>query len=327
MDEGLIIPAGKAEFDSVALDMFRLQAVDNPVYSEFVGLLGIDPRKVKSVTDIPFMPVSLFKSHRVLTGGDHYEALFTSSGTTGSTPSKHYVRSLALYEHSFTAAFRHFYGDIPGYTIAALLPSYVERGGSSLVYMAEHLVAATGSPLSGFYDGSRSAMAELVARHAGNGHEQGRQLLIIGVTWALLKMAREWGPDLKGAIVMETGGMKGMGHEMVREELHAELCGRLNIEVVHSEYGMCELLSQAYSKGGGRFYTPPWMKALVADTTNPLSLSCRPGVRGSINVIDLANRHSCAFVATADLGVLCDDGGFEITGRIDNSEVRGCNLL
>lgn len=332
MASQLIIPTGKLEFRESALELFRHQAVECDIYRQFVELLGCDISDVNSLEKIPFLPVSLFKDHKVVTGQFTPEAVFASSGTTGTIPSKHHVKSLALYEESFVKGFTHFYGDPSEYVILALLPQYIERGDSSLVYMADRLIKMSGRQESGFYLNNYEELIrhiDAVRVPSVGGQEIGAapKILLLGVTWALLKLAHDYAPDLSGVTVMETGGMKGMHREMVRAELHNELCSAFNITEVHSEYGMTELLSQGYSSGGGLFSTPPWMKVMIADVNNPLSLSDHPGAAGAINIIDLANRHSCAFIATADLGRLHDGGQFEVTGRFDNSEVRGCNLL
>jgi phenylacetate-coenzyme A ligase PaaK-like adenylate-forming protein len=312
-----------SDFEAIALDVFRYQAEHNNVYREFVRLLGREISSVKSLTEIPFLPVVLFRSQKIVTGQWDAEAVFTSSGTTGSMTSRHYVKSLDLYQRSFMAGFDRFYGDIRDCIILALLPSYLERDGSSLVYMADRMIAASGSELSGFYLNNYDDLIEALAK----GRRSGKRVILLGVTYALLHLAERYAPDLSGIIVMETGGMKGMRREMVREELHAILNSAFGTTKIDSEYGMTELLSQAYSTGNGRFRTPPWMKVLIGDINDPLSVSDTPGSPGTINVIDLANIWSCSFLATSDLGRLHGDGTFEITGRYDNSDLRGCNLL
>lgn len=312
-----------AEFEEAAIDLFRFQAENNRIYSEFLHHLGRDVAAVRTVTDIPFLPVSLFRNHRIVTGDWEPEAHFTSSGTTGSATANHYVKDISLYRESFIKGFTHFYGDISEYVLLALLPSYLEREGSSLVYMANILINESGSELSGFYlhnyDDLLVALPQVRA--------SGRKGLLLGVTYALLNLAERYSPDLSDFIVMETGGMKGMRRELVREELHGILNNSFGTDRIHSEYGMTELLSQAYSKGDGRFHTPPWMKVLAGDINDPLSITSSPGSSGTVNIIDMANVWSCAFLATSDLCRLHSDGSFEITGRYDNSDIRGCNLL
>jgi phenylacetate-coenzyme A ligase PaaK-like adenylate-forming protein len=312
-----------AEFETAAIDLFRFQAQNNKVYSEFLHHLGRDVSSVRKVTEIPFLPVSLFRNHRVVTGEWVPQAHFTSSGTTGGATANHYVKDTALYRESFMKGFTHFYGDISEYTLLALLPSYLERDGSSLVYMANTLIKESGSELSGFYLNNYDDLIAVLPRV----RESGRKAMLLGVTYALLNLAERYSPDLSDFIVMETGGMKGMRRELVREELHGILNHSFGTDKIHSEYGMTELLSQAYSKGEGRFLTPPWMKVLAGDINDPLALSAAPGSSGTVNIIDLANVWSCAFIATSDLCRLHSDGSFEITGRYDNSDIRGCNLL
>ena len=312
-----------SDFEEAALEVFRFQAEHNKIYSEYLRLLGIKGSSVKRIVEIPFLPVGFFRNHRIVTGEWAPEAVFTSSGTSGALTASHYVKSLALYEESFLAAFKQFYGDVGGYTILALLPSYLEREGSSLVYMADRLIRESGSELSGFflhnYDDLLGVLPEARAL--------GRKIMIIGVTYALLNLAERYSPDLSDVIVVETGGMKGMRREMIREELHNTLNGAFGTKLIHSEYGMTELMSQAWSQGEGLFRCPPWMRVLVGDVNDPLSVTDVHGSSGTINIIDLANIWSCSFLATSDLGRLHADGSFEVTGRYDNSDVRGCNLL
>jgi hypothetical protein len=249
--------------------------------------------------------------------------IFESSGTTGIKPGRHFIGSLGLYRESFLKTFNLFYGRPDEYLIAALLPSYVERKGSSLVYMAEWLIKESGNPASGFY---KDNPGELI-RVLRTAKSENRKVLLLGVTFALLDLAEKLSPDLSGVIVMETGGMKGRRKELTRSELHSILKEKLNIASVHSEYGMTELLSQAYSKGGGVFYCPPWMKILIRDPLDPFNIFSEASVTGGINIIDLANLNSCSFISTSDLGKTHEDDGFEVLGRFDNSDIRGCNLL
>jgi phenylacetate-coenzyme A ligase PaaK-like adenylate-forming protein len=249
--------------------------------------------------------------------------IFESSGTTGVNPGKHFVTDLSLYEESFLTTFRIFYGNPEEFLITALLPSYTDRAGSSLVYMADKLIKLSHYPESGFY---KTNIKELI-QTIGKAKNENRKILLLGVSFALLDLAEEYSPDLSGVIVMETGGMKGRRKEITRTELHSILKSKFNVTSIHSEYGMTELLSQAYSKGDGIFYCPPWMRALIRDTYDPLSVISEPGITGGINIIDLANINSCSFIATSDLGKLREDGGFEVLGRFDNSDIRGCNLM
>jgi len=312
----------KTAFEATALKVFRMQYADNPVYREFCGYLNTKPAKVRQLTDIPFLPIGFFKSKEIISKGKKSEAIFTSSGTTGSLTSKHLVSDLQVYEHSFRKAFDHFYGNIKDYCVLALLPSYLERQGSSLIYMVDDLIKQSGHEKSGFYlddlEGLTDQLAQLEAA--------GTKTLLIGVSFALLDMAENYPVKLRNTIIMETGGMKGRRKELIREELHHILKSGFGVEGIHSEYGMTELLSQAYSKGNGSFETPPWMKILIRDTEDPMTYQPM-GKTGGMNIIDLANVNSCAFIATQDLGKMHPDGCFEILGRFDNSDIRGCNLM
>lgn len=312
----------ESDFESAALDVFRYQFGSNRIYRDFAIQLKKSPENVSKITDIPFIPVEIFRSNIVLSGSFPVDIIFESSGTTAAIQGRHFVKDLQLYEESFTRTFRMFYGDPEKFVIAALLPSYVERRGSSLVYMADRLIRKGGKP-GGFYIGSMEDFFSAIKR-ADIG---GRQVMILGVSFALLDLAEKQPRDLSGTIVMETGGMKGRRKELTRTELHEILKERLNISDVHSEYGMTELMSQAYSKGNGIFYAPPWMKIILRDPQDPLTYYSEPERTGGINIIDLANLNSCAFISTGDLGKLHDDGGFEVLGRFDNSDIRGCNLM
>ncbi len=280
------------------------------------------PDTVAAVADIPFLPVQFFKSHTVIDSQYPAVKTFESSTTTGTTPSRHHVSDLAVYERSYLAAFELFYGRPDQYCILSLLPSYLERGTSSLLYMADDLMRRSGDPLSGFID---KDFAELHRRIALAG-ATGRRLLLLGVTYALLDFAEAYPQPLGDVIIMETGGMKGRREEMTRAEIHRVLTTAFGVRTIHSEYGMTELLSQAYSAGEGVFRCPPWMRVLVRDPYDPLSY-LPAGKTGSINIIDLANLHSCSFLAVSDLGRVYTDGSFEVLGRLDNSEIRGCNLM
>ncbi len=310
-------------FSSAALEIFRYQAAMNPVYGRFISALGIDPLKIHDIREIPFLPVEFFKSHRVISDNLSAGLVFESSRTTGAEPGRHYVHDPELYRLSWLTSFRHFYGDPSGYVIAALLPSYTERPGSSLVAMMEGLIGESGCGESGFYEGRMSELAAMLE----SVRTDGRKKFLIGVSFALLDLANDLSPDLSGTIVMETGGMKGRRKEITRDELHGILTAKLNVPVIHSEYGMTELLSQAYSDGNGIFRCPPWMKILIRDPHDPLDVSDEAGRAGGVNIIDLANYYSCSFLAAGDYGQVHDDGAFEISGRIDNTDIRGCNLM
>lgn len=309
-------------FNRVALDTFRFQYERIPVYRQFCDLLGRNPEKVSAPTDIPFLPIEFFKSHRIIDPGRQPEAVFSSSGTTGQALSRHYVASLSLYRQSYETAFERFYGPAGRYCILALLPSYQERPGSSLIYMVEGLIKRSGDPRSGYLKGPSKDLAQrLQEADAGQ-----RPVLLIGVSYALLDLAQAAPMRLSNTTVMETGGMKGRRKELVREALHHELQEGFGLPEIHSEYGMTELLSQAYSRGSGLFEPPPWMRVVLRDTEDPLSYLGH-GRTGGLNVIDLANRYSCSFLATQDLGKSHPNGTFEVLGRFDHADIRGCNLM
>jgi len=293
------------------------------VYKEFIDALGVGKRPVRSPVDIPYLPVGFFRNHKIITEGQREQIIFESSGTSGTIPGKHYIADLELYEESFLKSFRLFYGQPSDFLIIALLPSYTEREGSSLAYMADKLIKESRNKLSGFYMGNVEEILKVISE----GKSKGSKIILLGVSFALLDLAEEGSADLSDIIVMETGGMKGRRKELTRPELHQILMKNLNLDSVHSEYGMTELLSQAYSKGGGIFYAPPWMKIVIRDPQDPFSLYSEPGRTGGINIIDLANLNSCSFLSTGDLGKLHEDGGFEVLGRFDNSDIRGCNLM
>jgi phenylacetate-coenzyme A ligase PaaK-like adenylate-forming protein len=311
------------EFWETTLRAFNYQSLNNKVYKDFVTFLGRDLSPVKTAGDIPFLPVEFFRNHKIITGERPVEMIFESSGTTGVTPARHYVSDLALYERSFFKSFRLFYSEPGDYLIIALLPSYTERAGSSLAYMADKIIKESHHPQSGFYKGETDAILNVVKK----GMEAGSRILLLGVSFALLDLAESCSPDFSGVTIIETGGMKGRRKELTRSELHSILKEKFNVNTIHSEYGMTELLSQAYSSGNGIFYCPPWMRIVIRDPQDPLSLFSQPGKTGGINIIDLANLNSCSFIATGDLGKLHEDGGFEVLGRFDNSDIRGCNLL
>ena len=302
--------------------MFRFQYENNKVYQEFCDFLKTDPQKVKSLQQIPFLPIQFFKSHEVVSNTNPIQETFTSSGTTGIITSKHLVTDVSLYNESYRKGFSEFYGNIEDYVVLALLPSYLEREGSSLIYMVKDLIAESNHPESGFYlHNHHELIAKLIALD-----EVGQNVILIGVTFALLDLIEKQQFQLQHTIIMETGGMKGKRKEMIREELHEQLCKGFGVSAIHSEYGMTELLSQAYSLGNGVFECPSWMQILVRDTEDALTY-IQDGKTGGINVIDLANINSCSFIATQDLGKKNPNNSFEVLGRFDNSDIRGCNLM
>lgn len=305
------------EFEALALSVFRRQAEQCAPYREYIERMGIDPHAVQRIEQIPFLPIRLFKTHEVYCGEEAPEVVFTSSATTGMTPSRHPMASLALYERAFTEAFRRFYGEPSGWSLYGLLPNYLQRKGSSLVYMADRLIQACGS--GGFYlDEYERLIADLEA--------DPKPKILLGVSYALWDLAERYAPKLQNTIVMETGGMKGHREELPKEAFHKILCEAFGVEQIHSEYGMAELTSQAYSKGENRFYCPAWMRVAVRDVNDPLDVRFEAG-RGGLNIIDLANYYSCSFLQTEDVARRYADGSFEVEGRIDHSEIRGCNLL
>ncbi len=314
--------SNQKQFEKAALQVFRFQYEHNLVYREFCAFLKTDVQKVKSLEQIPFLPIQFFKSHKVVSNENPIQATFTSSGTTGMATSKHFVTDITLYEESYRKGFSEFYGNIEDYVVLALLPSYLEREGSSLIYMVEDLIKMTNNPESGFYLHNHNELIEKLIRL--NNSEQ--NVILIGVTYALLDLIEKQKFQLQNTIIMETGGMKGQRKEMIREELHAQLSEGFGVTAIHSEYGMTELLSQAYSLGNGVFECPPWMQILIRDTEDALTYVSE-GKTGGINVIDLANINSCSFIATQDLGKKNPNNSFEVLGRFDNSDIRGCNLM
>lgn len=314
--------ASYTEFERAALTIFNVQVRENIVYRDFVEGLKLDPEKVTSVDKIPFLPIDFFKTHKIISGKGNVEKIEQVFTSSGAVQSRHYVKELAVYEKSYREGFKHIYGPVENYCVLALLPSYLEREGSSLIYMADDLIKRSGHPMSGFYLNNYDDLIQKLELLEA----KGQKVLLLGVTYALLELAEMHKFKLKHTTIMETGGMKGKRREMVREELHAVLCNSFGVNVIHSEYGMTELLSQAYSKGNGVFYCPPWMTVMIRDTNDPFA--CMSDSRtGGVNVIDLANIYSCSFIATQDLGKRYPDGSFEILGRFDNSDLRGCNLL
>ncbi|MEZ4786621.1 MAG: acyl transferase [Flavobacterium haoranii] len=314
--------SGKKDFEKITMKVFRYQYENNLVYQQFCNLIQRNPSNVKSVNEIPFLPIQFFKSHDVLSSQNTIEQTFTSSGTTGIQTSRHLVTDVSLYEISYRKGFSEFYGNIENYCVLALLPSYLEREGSSLIYMVEDLIELSNHPDSGFYLHNYNELIQKLEEL----DNAGQNVLLIGVTYALLDLVEQHQFDLKNTIIMETGGMKGKRKEMIREELHTILCNGFGVPTIHSEYGMTELLSQAYSLGNGIFECPPWMQIIIRDPEDALTLLPQ-GKNGGINVIDLANINSCSFIATQDLGKKYPNHSFEVLGRFDNSDIRGCNLM
>lgn len=310
------------QFENVALEIFRYQAENIPIYKEYNERLGIITKDITSIERIPFLPIQFFKTKEIKPTNFETEIIFTSSGTTGDQTSKHHIASTEIYIKSFTAAFNRFYGDPNEYCILALLPSYLERQGSSLIYMVERLIGLSKHPDSGFFLNEFDLLFERLNRL----EQQGQKCLLIGVSFALLDFTEKHQLKLENTIVMETGGMKGRRKEMVREDLHKQLCNAFGLKTIHSEYGMTELLSQAYSDGNGIFRCPPWMKIVIRDPYDPFTnLSNKRA--GAVNIIDLANIYSCSFIQTEDLGKTYDDNSFEVLGRMNEAQLRGCNLL
>ena len=306
-----------AEFERLALEIFRRQAVECPPYREYLSLIGVKAQQVDDIRKIPCLPIELFKTHDIYCGEGEPEAVFTSSATTGMTPSRHPMRSLALYEEAFRASFRTFYGEPSRWSLYALLPNYLRRKGSSLVYMADRLIGDCGS--GGFYLDDHEALLRDMAADP-------KPKILLGVSYALWDLAEKYAPKLRDTIVMETGGMKGYREEVPKAEFHKILCDAFGVNEIHSEYGMAELTSQAYSAGGNRFRCPAWMRVTIRDVNDPFD-RLPAGARGGLNITDLANLWSCAFIETQDVGRVLPDGSFEIEGRIDHAEIRGCNLL
>jgi hypothetical protein len=323
MNKDQVLSLGsEKQFNEIAINIFRHQAHNCLVYSKFINGLNIDAANISTINQIPFLPVEFFKSHKVVSETKPAEIIFTSSGTTGAVNSSHYVTDVSWYVESFRNAFKLFYGDISRYTILALLPSYLEREGSSLIYMADDLIKQSKNSDSGFFLYNHGELFMLLKKM----QREQKSTLLIGVTFALLDFVELYKLNFPQLIVMETGGMKGRRKEMIREELHKILCEGFGVNAIHSEYGMTELLSQAYSKGEGIFKCPPWMRVLTRDPNDPITI-LEHGKTGGINIIDFANYNSCSFIATQDLGKVFEDNSFEILGRFDNSDIRGCNLL
>lgn len=305
------------EFDAAALEVFRRQATECPPYREYLTLIGVDPTRIARAEEIPALPIELFKTHEIYCGDAEPEAVFTSSATTGMTSSRHPMRSLVLYEQAFRASFRTFYGDPSRWSLYALLPNYLRRKGSSLVYMADRLIADCGS--GGFFLNNYEELIDALGSDP-------KPKILLGVSYALWDLAERYAPRLHDTVVMETGGMKGYREEIAKEEFHRILCDAFKVNEIHSEYGMAELTSQAYSAGGNRFRCPPWMRVVARDINDPFAL-LPAGARGGLNIVDLTNWWSCAFIQTEDAGRVFADGSFEIDGRITGADIRGCNLL
>lgn len=309
--------SNEEQFRSCALELFRFQAERCQPYHDYISLLGIDPYKIEAIEEIPFLPIELFKSSDVYCGEEAPEIIFTSSNTGSTVASRHMMASLDIYRKAFTHAFEKFYGETKKWSIYGLLPNYLEREGSSLVYMVDTLIKECGS--GGFYLNNYEQLINDME------HDP-KPKILLGVSYALWDVAEQYAPKLKDTIIMETGGMKGRRRELSKSELHKILCDGFGVEAIHSEYGMAELTSQAYSKGAGVFYTPSWMRVLVRDVNDPFDHTPQ-GMRGGIDIIDLANISSCAFIQTQDMGRVLPDGGFMVDGRIAGSDIRGCNLL
>ncbi len=315
-----LYPLNDEAFEEIALNLFRLQSIENKVYQRYITNLGVEVEKVSSMRDIPFLPISFFKSQTVVSGSWTPELIFASSGTTGQEVSHHLIPSIDRYLRHSQKIFEGFFGPLDQYHVLCLLPSYLERTGSSLVVMANHFIRESKSMSSGFHLRDLDRLVSQLEALKGD-----RKVLLLGVSFALLDLAEQYEVDLSHCMVMETGGMKGRRQEITREELHEILCKNMNIGKVYSEYGMTELLSQAYSFGDGLFSCPPSMRVLLREVNDPRSPEIQS--TGAINVVDLANLHSCAFIETQDLGRLHQDGHFEVLGRMDNSDLRGCNLM
>lgn len=316
-----IFDVTKSGFSELGLSIFKYQYENNALYRQFSDTLKKNPVSVVSLDQIPFLPVSFFKHHPVVTTVFNPHIVFESSGTTTTINSRHLIRDISIYEESFIKGFKRLYGEVNDWCIIGLLPSYLEKGNSSLVYMVDKLIKLSGNPDSCFCLNDFSRLRNILSIL----ESKGQKTILIGVTYALLDFAELYPLKLRHTVVMETGGMKGRREELLREEVHKRLCNAFDLDKIHSEYGMTELLSQAYSQGNGIFSCPPWMQILVRDEEDPLSVS-RAG-KGVINVIDLANIYSCSFIATDDAGKVYDDGNFEVLGRTDGSDLRGCSLL
>ena len=313
----IVAIASEEEFVAAALEVFHFQAEHCAPYKQYIELLGIDPQEVKSLEQIPFLPIELFKTHDIYCGDHAPEKIFTSSNTGSTVASRHMMSSLKVYEQAFFSSFEQFYGDVKDWSIYGLLPNYLQREGSSLVYMVDRMIARSGS--GGFYlDEYEKMLADMAA--------DPKPKILLGVSYALWDLAEQYAPKLTNTIVMETGGMKGKREELPKAEFHKILTQAFGVEKIHSEYGMAELTSQGYSAGDGIFRAPAWMRVIIRDVNNPLQTLPAPA-RGAVNIIDLMNLSSCAFIATQDVGRTFADGSFAIDGRLSGADIRGCNLL
>lgn len=323
LNEQIFRIGNREEFNALSLEIFYFQYSKNPIYRSFCDLLHKTPDTVRTQEAIPFLPIEFFRSHKIVCSDEPADIIFKSSGTTSDNASTHYVAHAALYGKSFMNGFRCFFGNPAEFTFLALLPGYLERQNSSLVYMMQHLIEASEYPAdSGFYLYDHEKLFEKLNVLST---QRDRKVLLMGVSYALLDFTEKYRLDFPNLIVMETGGMKGVRKEMVREELHGMLTKAFNVDRIYSEYGMTELLSQAYSKGNGRYSCPPWMRVSLRDPEDPLSFMDHGS--GAVNVTDLANIYSCSFIATSDLGRVYADNEFEILGRLDYADIRGCNLM
>jgi phenylacetate-coenzyme A ligase PaaK-like adenylate-forming protein len=309
-------------FNHIAVRIFQFQTKHNLVYKNYVDSLNINPVSIKNYSDIPFLPIQFFKNHEIVSCQKDYELSFSSSGTTSNQPSIHYICNKNMYEESYIRTFNFFYGNITDYCIMALLPSYLERKNSSLVYMVSDLIQQSNHPKSGFYLYNHTALAQQLEKLEA----EKQKTILFGVSYALLDFSEQFKIHLKNTTIIETGGMKGNRKEIPKQEYFNVLRERFQTEKIHSEYGMTELLSQAYATNFGIYKTMPWMKILIRQTNDPFEYPI-VNQTGGINIIDLANIYSCSFIETQDLGIQFDDGSFDVRGRFDNSEIRGCNLL
>ena len=321
IDINNIFSVTSVHFNQYCAQLYDYQYKNNLVYRNWVNLIHTNQDFEKIPLTIPALPIAFFKEMNVISGEFKPEKVFESSGTTGSKTSKHLVKNVELYERSFEATFKLFYGDINEWCVLALLPSYLERKSSSLVYMAEKMIIKTGHPKSGFYLYNFEELNNTIKQLEA----QGQKTLLLGVTFALLDFSEKFPQQLLNTIVMETGGMKGRGNELTKKELHSILKDRFGVDKIHAEYGMTELMSQAYSNGDGKYICPPWMKVMVRSEDDPLLISFTG--TGILQIIDLANKDSCSFIATDDIGIVFEDGSFEVLGRLDNADLRGCSLL
>lgn len=319
--EDKVFSTDEAHFEELAVDLFHFQYKHNPVYNQYVNSLPIVGQDVRSLAGIPFLPIQCFKSHTIKATSFEAEVVFESSGTTQSINSRHYIKDAGLYKRSFLTAFEQFYGPVAGWCVIGLLPNYLERRHSSLVVMVDELIRQSGHPASGFYLYEHEKLHGVLQQLEA----QGQKTILIGVTFALLDFAEKFPLPLKHTIIMETGGMKGRREEITRQEVHNILKAAFGLPVIHAEYGMTELLSQAYSAGEGILRCPPWMKVLVREEDDPFVVHAAG--TGVLNVIDLANIYSCSFIATEDVGRVYENGSFEVQGRMDNSDIRGCSLM